>query len=171
MVEVDDEPLEPHADTYDQYVGASVSLPIGNELVSAKVCRRKRMLDGSVTGKANKNPILDTRTYEVEFPDGQIAEFSANVIAQNMYEMCGTEGNQYLLLSGIIGHRKEESALNCDDMYVKPGSNQQLKRTTKGWKLCVEWKDGSTSWERLADLKESNPVELEEYAVADGIDT
>jgi hypothetical protein len=30
--------------------------------------------------------------------------------------------------------------------------------------LCVEWKDGTTSWERLADLKESNPVEVAEYA-------
>jgi hypothetical protein len=32
--------------------------------------------------------------------------------------------------------------------------------------LCVKWKDGTTSWERLADLKESNPVEVDEYAVA-----
>jgi hypothetical protein len=37
-------------------------------------------------------------------------------------------------------------------------------KTTKGWHLCVEWKDGTTSWERLADLKESNPVEVAEYA-------
>jgi hypothetical protein len=28
----------------------------------------------------------------------------------------------------------------------------------KGWHLCVEWKDGTIYWERLADLKESNPV-------------
>jgi hypothetical protein len=32
--------------------------------------------------------------------------------------------------------------------------------------LCVEWKDGTTSWERLADLKEINPDEVAEYAVA-----
>jgi hypothetical protein len=32
--------------------------------------------------------------------------------------------------------------------------------------LCVEWKDGTTSWERLTDLKESNPVEVAEYAAA-----
>ena len=109
--------------------------------------------------------------YEVEFPDGQIAEYSANVIAQNMYAMCDTEGNQYLLLPGIVDHRKEETTLNHEDMYIKHGSNKQLRRTTKGWKLCVEWKDGSTSWERLADLKESNPVELAECAVVHGIDT
>jgi hypothetical protein len=34
----------------------------------------------------------------------------------------------------------------------------------KTWHLCVEWKDGTTSWEHLADLKESNPVEVAEYA-------
>jgi hypothetical protein len=32
--------------------------------------------------------------------------------------------------------------------------------------LCVEWKDGTTSWECLADLKESNPVKVAEYAAA-----
>jgi hypothetical protein len=32
--------------------------------------------------------------------------------------------------------------------------------------LCVEWKDGTTSWERLTDLKEINPVEVAEYAAA-----
>jgi hypothetical protein len=36
----------------------------------------------------------------------------------------------------------------------------------EGWHLCVEWKDGTTIWERLVDLKESNPVEVDEYAVA-----
>jgi hypothetical protein len=32
--------------------------------------------------------------------------------------------------------------------------------------LCIEWKDEKTSWERLADLKQSNPVEVAEYVVA-----
>jgi hypothetical protein len=38
-----------------------------------------------------------------------------------------------------------------------------VRKTTKGWHLCVEWKYGTTSWERLADLKESNPVAVAEY--------
>ncbi|KAI2488761.1 hypothetical protein MHU86_25815 [Fragilaria crotonensis] len=76
---------EPDADTHDQYVGAEVTLPIGDKMLSAKVRNRKRAIDGSLIGKANSNPILDTRTYEVEFADGQTTELSANVIAQNMY--------------------------------------------------------------------------------------
>jgi hypothetical protein len=35
--------------------------------------------------------------------------------------------------------------------------------------LCIWWRDRSTSWERLADLKESNPVKVSEYAVAAGM--
>jgi hypothetical protein len=36
--------------------------------------------------------------------------------------------------------------------------------------VCCQWKDGSTSWESLADLKESHPIETAEYAVTKGID-
>jgi hypothetical protein len=51
-------------------------------------------------------------------------------------------------------------------MYIKHGSNKQVRKTTKGWHLCVEWRDGTTSWERLVELKESNPIEVAEYAAA-----
>ncbi len=37
---------------------------------------------------------------------------------------------------------------------------------TRGGKLLVAWLDGSTDWIPLKDLKESNPVEVAEYAVA-----
>lgn len=162
--------VDADADTYDQYVGAEVVLPIGDEMRSAKVRKRKRQLDGTLSGKANANPILDTRTYEVEFADGQTAELTANVIAQNMFAQCDSEGNQYLLLAGILDHRKDSSAIERPDMYVTRGSNRHLRKTTKGWELCVEWKDGSTSWEKLANLKESNPVEVADYAIAHGIE-
>ena len=165
----DDDEADP--DTYDQYVGAEVVLPIGDKMMNAKVRRRKRQSDGTLRGKAHSNPILDTRTYEVEFADGQRTELAANVIAENMFAQCDSEGNQYLLLAGIVDHRKDSSAVEKKDMYIKQGSNQQLRKTTKGWSLCVEWKDGSTSWERLADLKESNPVEIADYAVAHGLDS
>ena len=41
---------------------------------------------------------------------------------------------------------------------------------TKGLLICVKWHDSSTSWEKLSSLKESYPVELAEYSVAQGID-
>ncbi len=165
----DDNEADPN--TYDQYVGAEVVLPIGDKMMNAKVRRRKRQSDGTLRGKAHSNPILDTHTYEVEFADGQRTELAANVIAENMFAQCDDEGNQYLLLAGIVDHGKDNSAVENKDMYIKQGSNQQLRKTTKGWSLCVEWKDGSTSWERLPDLKESYPVEIADYAVTHGLDS
>jgi hypothetical protein len=38
--------------------------------------------------------------------------------------------------------------------------------TTKGWKLLIEWKDGTTDCLPLKDLKESYLVQVAEYAVA-----
>jgi hypothetical protein len=46
------------ADTYDQYVGAQVRVPIGGEIRSGKVMRRKRELDGTWKRRAKSNPML-----------------------------------------------------------------------------------------------------------------
>jgi hypothetical protein len=53
---------------------------------------------------------------------------------------------------------------------VRSANGQPKHRcTTKGWELLVEWKDGSVSWIPLKDLKETNPVEVAEYAIANKI--
>ena len=36
---------------------------------------------------------------------------------------------------------------------------------TRGWELCVQWKDGSTNWVSLKDVKNSFPIELADYAI------
>jgi hypothetical protein len=71
MPDIDDIKKEHDVDTYDQYVGSHVRVPIGDEIRSGKVLWRKHELDGTVRGRANANPMLDTRTYEIEFPDGR----------------------------------------------------------------------------------------------------
>jgi hypothetical protein len=107
---------------------------------------------------------LDTRTYEIEFPDGRSDEYTTNVIAENMYAQCDIEGRQNNIMEGIIDHKTDGHAVYTADMYIKHGRNKKMRKTTKGWHLCVEWKDGTARWERLADLKESNPIEVTEYA-------
>jgi hypothetical protein len=154
------------ANTYDQYVGADVSLPRGDSLVSGRVTGQKRNHDGMLRGKANANPILDTRTYNVHFPDGSELEYAANTIAKNMWAQSDVEGNKYVLLESVVDHRKNEDAIKLGGKIVEENGIKYRVKTTKGWELCVQWKDGSTSWERLANLKESNPVEIAEYAVS-----
>jgi hypothetical protein len=110
--------------------------------------------------------MLDTMIYEIEFPDGRSDEYTTNVIAENIYAQCDIEDRQYNLMEGIVDHKTDGDAVEPADMYIKHGINKQVRKKTKGWYLCVEWKYGTTSWERLVDLKESNPVEVAEYAVA-----
>jgi hypothetical protein len=86
------------------------------------------------------------------------------VIAENMYAQCDIEGRHYNLMEGIIDRKTDDHAVEPADMNIKHGRNKKVSKTTKGWHLCVDWKDGTTIWERLTDLKESNPVEVAEYA-------
>jgi hypothetical protein len=152
MPYIDDINKEHDVDTYYQYIGAHVRVPIGNKIISGKVLRHKHVLDGTAKGRATANPMLDTRTYEIEFPDGRSDEYTANVIAENMYTQCDIEGRQYNLMEGIIDHITDCHAVAPAEMYINHGSNKKVRKTTKGWHLCVEWKDGTTSWERLTYL-------------------
>jgi hypothetical protein len=165
-----DDEEEATPDTFDQYIGAGVMLPKEDGSGEGRVKWRKRNSNGQLVGRANQNPVLDTRVYTVEFPDGKEKEYAANVIAEHMYSITDSEGNQTLLLAEIVGHRKDGHAVDKADQYVfRRGKRKLRKTTTTGWHLCVEWRDGSTSWERLADVKESYPTEVAEYAITHDI--
>ena len=43
--------------------------------------------------------------------------------------------------------------------------------TAKGWELLIRWRDKSTTWVPLSHAKESNPVDVAEFAKAKGIDS
>jgi hypothetical protein len=171
----DTDQVKHEADAYtpeelDEYISALVMIPQGGNLTRATVKRRVRDQEGRPTGKRNSNPILDTRLYEVEFPDGSTEAFTANTIAENLYAQMDKEGNLYQILKEIVDHEKDNRAISKDNGWVMSGNGQRKpKITTIGWSFQVEWADGSTSWVPLKDLKASNPVEVAEYVVANQI--
>ena len=125
----------------------------GNDIVSGTVKSRVKNFEGQPNGKAAKN-LMDTRVYNVEFSDGENAELGANIIAECMYAQCDIEGNQYRPLDHIVDHRKDNNAVCKDYKDVTVNGKIYKQKTTRGWKLCIEWKDKSTAWERLSDMKE-----------------
>jgi hypothetical protein len=157
-------------DSY-QYIGTEVALQNGDEVAAARVKRRKLDGFGNAVGRANQSLILDTRLYTVEFPDGAKAECSANVITENIWAQCDIDGNQFQLLDVIIDHRKDGHAVQSANGFVTVNGRKHMRKTTQGWHLSIQWKDGSTSWERLTDVKESNPVEAAEYAITKSIES
>ena len=92
-----------------------------------------------------------------------MSTYSANVIAESMYAQCNDEGQQYFLFGLILDHKTDGNALSMADQYVVLCGRSSKRKTTKGWHLCVQWKDGTTTWERLSELKESHPIQVAEY--------
>jgi hypothetical protein len=157
-------------ESYYQYLTAQVLMPHGGELQKATVTKRKLDKHGMPVGLRNNNPLLDTRTYEVQFRDGLTEKVTANLIAESILSQADEKGRTFAIMKEIVDHRKDGHVLTHDDAYlIDKRGNRQQRMMTKGWSLQVEWRDGTTSWVPLKDLKDSNPIEVAEYAVANKI--
>ena len=115
--------------------------------------------------------MLNTVIYEVEFPDGQVNDYAANVIAENMLTQVDEDGYSLTMMKGIFDWQKDgEVAVAKEDKYiVTRQGTRRARKTTAGWKLLVQWADDSETWIPLKDMKESHPVEVAEFARARGI--
>lgn len=148
----------------DLFLNAEVFLPHGDRNEIAKVIGRKRDNDGNYIGRKHNNPRLDSRIFTVRFPDGEEKDISYNLLAEYLFSQVDSEGNQYRLFREIINHRKTKSALDKADQYrIASNGRRYMKHTTAGWDFEIEWKDGSTSWISLKELKETNAVEVAQY--------
>ena len=132
---------------YDKIINAEVLLQQGDEVQSAKVLQRPIGPNGTIVGKYDDNPALNSMVYDVEFPDGAVKEYSANIIAENMLTQVDSDGFTMTMMEGIIDHKKDtDVAVSKTDMYVVTRRGQKrLRKTTCGWRLLVRWKDGSES--------------------------
>ena len=77
----------------------------------ATVKRRIENEDGSRSGTYHRNPMMDTREYELEYDNGTQDRYVANVIAKNLYSQIDSEGHQFLVLEDISDHRKYGTAI------------------------------------------------------------
>lgn len=154
----------------DLLINAEVLLPQRDSQMLAKVIRRSIDANGSVIGSFDENPMLNSLVYDVEFPDGVVKQYAANVIAENVISQIDSSGHYTQALDCIVLHERMGNAVGRENAYVttKRGGRNQCQ-TTIGWKFLVEWKDGSSNWVPLKVLKETNPIEIAEYAVAMGL--
>ena len=160
------------SEAYDEYLTAEVVLPHGGEPARVKVmmCKCDDMVR-PISVKAPGQPMLDTRLYEVEFLDGSTEAVMANLIAENLYSHVDVKGCSFSVIKEIVDHHhKDGHALLKDNGFIVMQSGQQkLKRTTQGWDHLCKLGDGTTAWIPLKDLKESMPVQVTEYAIANKI--
>ena len=67
-----------------------------------------------------------------EFPNGEVAEFTANLIAENMWSQCDAEGNQHGLLDELVDFKSDGKAVQPADKYVWQNGRRHLRKTTAG---------------------------------------
>jgi hypothetical protein len=158
-------------DIYDRYLNAEVVLNRDGEPLRARVVKRAKSESGTPIGHAHTNPLFDTREYDCIFDDRTMERYTANIIAENLFSQCNSEGRSFLVLKEIIDHSKDHSAVPMAEGFtVGFNGNKVPKKMTRGWKLLCQWKDDTTTWVPLVNLKDSNPVELAAYAIANHID-
>ncbi|KAL7475141.1 hypothetical protein ACHAW6_001067 [Cyclotella cf. meneghiniana] len=91
-------------------------------------------------------------------------------MAEALYAQCNPDGNQYVMLDAIMDFRKNPDVAISQNNQVKiVNSKKVVSHSAQGWELCCEWKDGSASWQKLSALKESQPLQVAEFALAMGI--
>jgi hypothetical protein len=158
----------------DTYLHMEIALPRGGgdqeDVQFARVTKQLRDKDGRPIGTANDNPLLDTRQYEVEFLDGHQESLSANLIAQHMFSQVDEEGHRHILLEDITDYRKDKTAITKDDAFITMRNGvKHRQQTSQGWQLLCQWKDGSTNWIALKDMRNLYPMQVVDYAIANNI--
>ena len=79
-------------------------------------------------GKADNNPILDTRVRHVEFSDGENAELGANTIEESMYAQCDIEGNHCRLMNHIVDLWKDNDADSKENKIVTVDGKSYIQK-------------------------------------------
>ena len=163
------EPDNYSTDAYDKLVSARITLPVSGVNQQGQVKQCNHDLDGNNIGKHHPDMSLNATMYEIQFDDGHTESYTANRIAENIYEQLDDEGNKFKLIKEIIEQKEDNTAIPKEaGTFTLKGRTHQ-KKTTRGCSLCILWKNSSTLWEPLKDLKESNTLEVAEYAVMNGI--
>ena len=96
---------------YDLLIHSEVVLLHRDKLRNAKILRRSLDSTGRSVGTYHKNPILNTLVYDVEFPDGEVKEYSANIIAENLLSQVDDEGFTLTVFDSILEHTKDDNAI------------------------------------------------------------
>ena len=78
-------------------------------------------------GKYRKDTILDTRVYDILFPDGTMSQYAANLLAENIWSQVDSEGNRYQIMDHVADHKKDNTAI----------------RYNEAWMISKKWEEGT----------------------------
>ena len=90
----------------------------------------------------------------MEYDDGTHDYSFSNVITENLYSQVDSEGHQFFLLEEISDHRIDRTYISvAGEVKIRRGGNKHSKKTTRGWELLTQMKEGFSKWVPLKYIK------------------
>ena len=151
----------------DTYLNMELKITRGEDGPDfAKVTKQLGDKDGLPIDRYRNNSILYTIMYKVEYKDRHKALLVAIAIIDNMLAHVDGEENQHVLFQDIVDHRYDSTEVKEQYAFITTHTGMNYcRKTTKGIEFLIQWKDGSTAWVTLKDMKNSYPVQMAEYVV------
>ena len=95
---------------------------------------------------------------------------AVNAIASNLFAQVDQDGHRFLLFDETIYWRTDRSQIKSEDAFTHiSNGNKRRCDTTKGWEVCIQWKDGISTWNQVKYVKEAYPIQIAEYVVQNRI--
>ena len=77
-----------------------------------------------------------------------------NTITENLFSQVDEEGNIFVLFYDIVDHSADgKETMHQDVLIISKIGGKRKMDTTKCWEILIQWKDGSTAWEIMKDVK------------------
>ena len=119
----------------------------------AKVFSKSVDENGQVIGAHNENPLLNTLVYDVQFPNGDVKNYAANLIAENFLSQVYPNGYYTNTMEAIMDHKRDGTAVPMADKFFKTKQGKLTQRhTTVGWQLLIKWKNDPKEWDRSSTV-------------------
>ena len=72
-----------------------------------------------MVGQHHKNPLLNSLMYDIEFPNGDVRKYAANIIAVNLLAQVDPEGYHTNVLEAVLYHKRDGTAVPMSGKYFK----------------------------------------------------
>ena len=81
---------------------------------------------------------------------------AANAIASNLFTQADQDGQRFVLFDEIIDWQTDGSQIKPEDAFIHiSNGNKRRRDTTKVWEVFIPWKDGSSTYYEVKDVKEA----------------
>ena len=119
-------------------------LPRGKDAELRHATVKKRIVDikGKSVGKVDKNLILDSRQYEVEYFDKDIEILTINFITEIILAQVDDKGRRQMFIDEREDHRvPSNTVLQSNGFIATHTETKRRRRTLRGWEFYIRWKD------------------------------